>query len=483
MSTQVSLTYLAKNIKLLNSHKVINGEMMTEFQLYALTGLGLYFLVMIVMGIVSAKTETHDGFVIGSRNVGLLPTLASITTSFRDGSGAVFWVGAGLGAAYGGLWLFVGLITASLFFILFGNKMRLVAKENNFITIGEVIRHFIGKATEKSASILILFFSLIAIAMQLYVSGNIFSEVVGLESSYGIIAVATVVGVYMLFGGYSTVIKTDFLQFFIILLLIIFPFIIRPEKADILDFSSFIEVDFELGVGLFMLGCFYVLSGAETWQRIFSARNATVARWSFPLSVIFLLFMTLCLVWVGMGVKPWLEGTDPSQALFALFSLTEHIPLWLLSAFAVILMAITMSTLDSFCYLFASSLGKNMLPAKMTDTREKYIKFARIVIAVILIIMSYVAMQIDDVVKVLFSSASLLYFLCPIYILSATGILKKSSWIDWYTTACLSLCTIGYIYMFIEGLTENLILAGLPAFIFLVLLLIAAVIQRLPLKR
>ncbi|MAS87915.1 MAG: hypothetical protein CMH30_08095 [Micavibrio sp.] len=456
---------------------------MTEFQLYALSGLGLYFLVMIIMGVVSARTETHDGFVIGSRNVGLLPTLASITTSFRDGSGAVFWVGAGLGAAYGGLWMFVGLITASVFFILFGNRIRLIAKEHDFITIGEVIRHFIGKATEKSASILILFFSLIAIAMQLYVSGNIFSEVIGFKSDYGIIAVAAVVGIYMFFGGYSTVIKTDFLQFFIILLLIIFPLTIQPTKADLLDFSSFIDVDLEFGVGLFMLGCFYILSGAETWQRIFSARNAAVVRWSFPLSVVFLLFMTLCLIWVGMGIKPMLEGTDPSQALFFLFSLTDQIPLWLLSSFAVVLMAITMSTLDSFCYLFTASLGKNILPSQTTNTREKYIRFARIVIPAVLIIMIYVAMQINDVVQVLFNSVSLLYLLSPIYILSATGILKKSRWIDWYTTICLGLCAIGYIYMFINGLTENLILAGLPALSLFTLLLLAAGFQRLSLKR
>lgn len=451
---------------------------MSEFQIYALIGLGLYFLVMILIGIRSSFTETHEGFVIGSRNIGFLPTVASIATSFRDGSGAVFWVGAGLGMAYGGLWIFLGLLTASLFFVFYGEKIRLIAKEHDFITIGEVIRHFLGRYTEKAVTILVLIFSLVAIAMQLYVSGNIFARILGFDSAYGIVSVAAVVGLYMYFGGYSTVVKTDFLQFFIILSLILFPLMVPPAKEDLLNIDSFLHVDPDFGIGLYMLGCFYILSGAEAWQRVFSAKNATVVRYSFPASAFFLLFMTICLIWVGMGTKQWLVGSDPSQALFDLFTVQTTIPTWLLSYFGVVLMAITMSTLDSFCYLFAASLGKNILPARFTDTREKYVVFARVVIIGVLIIMSVAAMKISNVIDVLFSIVSLLYIISPIYVLTAIGVFKKEAWLDKYVAASLFVCAIIYVYMFQNRLLEQMLLTGIPALVMLILLALAAVYQR-----
>lgn len=450
---------------------------MTDFQLYALIGLGLYFLLMIAIGIRASKSETHDGFVIGSRDVGLIPTIASVASSFRDGAGAVFWVGAGLGAAYGGLWMLVGFSLASLFFVFFGDRVRLIAKEHNFITIGEVIRYFIGNITEKMVSIIVLIFALAIITMQLFVSGNIFAKILDVDSAIGIASVASVVGIYMFFGGYSTVIKTDFFQFFIIISLVIFPFFITPPKEAMLDFSTFVNVDRDFGLGVFFLGVFYILSGAETWQRVFSARSAKVIKIAFPASALFLTLMTLSLIWVGMGTKDMLGDVSENDALFKIFTLTDQIPVILLAYFAIVIMTITMSTLDSFCYLFAATLSKNILHERVTAKRENYVWLARLLIVFTLVLCSFFALTITDFIEFIFSAASLVYILGPVYVLTATGILRKNLWMDYYVTlALISSCGV-YIYMFANQMFSNLMMTGVPVFIMIGLLLIALPFQ------
>ena len=98
---------------------------MTDFQVYTLVVLGGYFLLMLGIAWYAGSKEDHAGFVLGNRNVGYLPTLGSLAASLRDGSGIVFWVGFGLTAGYGGLWLFIGVCFAFLFYVLCGQKLGL----------------------------------------------------------------------------------------------------------------------------------------------------------------------------------------------------------------------------------------------------------------------------------------------------------------------------------------------------------------------
>lgn len=452
---------------------------MSDFQIYILIGAGIYFLIMLFMGLHSSKNESDEGFVIGSRNVSLLPTIASISTSFRDGAGAVFWVGAGLGAAYGGLWMLVGFSLATIFFVLYAPKMRELAKEHDFITISQVIRHQLGPVTEKSISLIILTFSIAMITMQLFVSGNIFAKVLDIPSFYGIASVAVVVGTYMFFGGYSTVIKTDYLQFFIVISLVLFPFFVQPTRDDLLNFETFINVDKNFGFGVFFLGIFYILSGAETWQRVFSARSKQVVQWSFPLSAIFLTLMTLSLIWVGMGTKDMIMPVSENDALFKIFTLEGRIPSIILAYFAVVIIAITMSTLDSFCYLFSSTLSKNILPQRFTDTRKKYVGLSQFLIVFTLAISVVFALTITDFIEFIFSAASLNYILGPVYVLTATGFLKGGPRIDKYVTGSLAVSIVVYIYMFSQGMFSNLMYTGIPVLTMLTLLLLSYPLKKL----
>ncbi|MCB1531275.1 MAG: hypothetical protein KDJ35_00240 [Alphaproteobacteria bacterium] len=417
------------------------------------------------LGFWAAKNESHDGFVIGGRNIGILPTVGSLASGFRDGAGIVFWVGAGLTLGYGPLWLIPGLLLSLLFYSTFGPRIREIAEQKDYISIAEFIRDSFGPLTQKLSALIIIFFSLMYVAMQLYVSGNLIAQVLSVQSWIGIVAVATVIAVYLFWGGYGNVVKTDTIQFFIILSLIAVPFFIPPTAEQLFDFSGFKAIGLETGLGFFLIGVFWIISSADAWQRVFSARNARVIRIAFPASALFYLIMTLSLIYIGLGAKNILPAEiEADDVFFSLFS-TPEISAWLKGCIAVGVMAITMSTLDTFCYLAASTFGKDIAPARLTNSRAGYFKLTRISMLAILILMSLVAMNISDLIQFLFDTISLLFVLAPVYVLAVLSPESGSERLDKVMSAIILVCAGIYIYLFTSGAFADMLNMFIPTWI------------------
>ncbi|MCB9989094.1 MAG: hypothetical protein H6868_07155 [Rhodospirillales bacterium] len=432
---------------------------MSPTQITILSAICVYFAAMIGIGLYASRNQSHEGFVIGSRNVGYIPTIGSLATSFRDGMGILFWFGFAATSGYGGLWLIVGAIVGLLIYTIIGPRVRDIAKRHDYVTIGEMLRAQIGIVTERVTALIIVVFALLYSAMQLYVSGNLFAVVLGLDAWIGVWGVALVVGFYLYFGGYSTVVKTDAIQFFLIISLILIPFFFTPAKEDLLDFGSLFSLPADMSWALAFIGFFFVLGSADTWQRVFSARNDRVIKISFPLAGVMLGIMTLSLIFLGMAAKPYL-GTDISadNAFFLIFE-GDYIAPWLLAFIAVVTMAICMSTLDTMSYLAAATIGKNFMPPQITEKREQYVLMSRVVMIVILIGMAIVAMTITDVIQFLFNTASALFILAPLYVLVAFGLPhRRHRSTDVMITLATVVSLLFYLFLFVNGYFDKYIL-------------------------
>jgi Na+/proline symporter len=434
-----------------------------------LIALGIYALIMVAIGLLSVNNEDTEGFVIGNRNVGLIPTIGSLSAGFRDGSGIVFWVGAGATSMFGGLWLIAGVLVGYLFFSLVGSSVRKRAVENGYITVGQIIKEELGGKTEKVTSLIVVSFSLMLVAMQLFVSGNLISSLSPLGANTSIIIVAVTVGLYLLSGGYGNVIKTDVIQFFLILSLIFLPLFVDFDFTPFTVTANYASYGTSMTVALFLLGGFYVITASDTWQRVFSAKNGRVIHLAFPISAVMLLLMTLSLLFLGLTARGLLpNGADWGNSFFLIF---EHqvFPPYLLAYVAIVCIAITMSTLDTLSYLCASTFLKNIVPQTLTEKREDYVHITRICLLVVLAIGALLATYIGNVIKYLFDAASLLFILTPIYVMAGFGWFKKSPKIDLWCALSTVLSVIVYIYMFKAGYFADLILIYIPALINIIL--------------
>ncbi len=424
---------------------------MTHTQILILSAIGIYFAVMIIIGLLASRKQSHEGFVIGSRDVGYIPTIGSLATSFRDGMGILFWFGFGATTGYGGLWLIVGAIAGLVVYTIIGPRVRDIAKRHDYVTIGEMIRAQVGVVTERTTALIIIVFALLYSAMQLYVSGNLFAVVLGLDAWGGVWGVALVVGFYLFFGGYSTVVKTDAIQFFLIISLILIPLFFVPAREDVTNFASAFSLPADLSWALALIGFCFPLSSADTWQRVFSARNDNVIHYSFPLAGVMLGIMTLSLIFLGMAAKPYLgDNISTDNAFFLIFE-GNYIAPWLLAFIAVVTMAICMSTLDTMSYLGAATIAKNFMPPRITEKREQYVLTSRIIMLVTLVGMAIVAMTITDVIQFLFDTASLLFILTPVYVAVAFGLPHhKHRRTDVMMTLATVISALFYLFLFVN---------------------------------
>jgi SSS family solute:Na+ symporter len=446
---------------------------MDTLQISLLTFIGHYFFLMIAASIRPGKVQSQENFTIANRQAGPVPIISSLAASFRDGSGIVIWIGFGLTIGYGAMGLIVGVFAAMFIYTWFGPRVRRKSIEYDVITVGELIRAAVGSITEKVSTVLVLAFSMVIVAIQLYVAGNLLAEVIGLSLWVGVVSVSGIVAVYLVFGGYGAVLRTDVIQFVLIISLIIVPFVAMTGDQQFLNLASLFTLPVPDQLALFLIGFLYMLSSADTWQKLFAARSDRVIRIGFPVSAFFLIIMSVSLIWLGMISKDLLpSSTEASEVLFQLFQ-QRALPTVLLTYLVVVIMAITMSTLDTFCYLFSSSVSKNFLSPEITDSPQKYIRVSRFIMLGTLAVSSVFALTINNVIETVFSASSLLFILAPLYVAVGFGWLKKTARLDAMVSISMLVSACVYLVMYLRGDFANMLMLMVPVLVNSVMILIA----------
>ena len=181
--------------------------------------LGLYFVVMIAIGLYGFKESTSDtsGYLLGGRKMG--PAVTSLSAGASDMSG---WMLLGLpGAMFvSGLsaaWIAFGLLLGALAnYLLVAPKLRVYTEvANDAITIPD----FFEKRFEDNsrllrvvASIVIVIFFTLYTSSGVVAGGKLFESAFGLSYYWGLYVTAGVVVLYTLLGGFMAVSMTDFVQ-------------------------------------------------------------------------------------------------------------------------------------------------------------------------------------------------------------------------------------------------------------------------------
>ncbi|GAC18873.1 sodium/proline symporter PutP [Paraglaciecola arctica] len=186
---------------------------------YTFVSLGLYFLVMLGIGLYSFKQSSTDveGYMLGGRS--LSPKVTALSAGASDMSG---WMLMGLpGAMYvSGLssaWIAVGLaIGAYLNYLWVAPRLRVYTElAKNALTIPD---YFANRFNDTSHSLRLISSVVIVIFFTLYTSsgvvagGKLFESSFGLSYEMGLYVTAGVVVAYTLLGGFMAVSITDFVQ-------------------------------------------------------------------------------------------------------------------------------------------------------------------------------------------------------------------------------------------------------------------------------
>jgi len=398
--------------------------------------LGLYFLLMIGIGLFAWRksTETSEGYLLAGRN--LPPSVAALSAGASDMSG---WLLLGLpGALYtAGLveaWIGIGLfVGAVLNWVIVAPRLREQTERfGNALTIPQFLANRFpeqGVALRVVSALIIVVFFTVYTAAGLVGGGKLFETAfagvlpgLGLSDyALGIWITAGIVLAYTMIGGFLAVSLTDFVQGVIMMLaLVIMPLVVMfgsdgEAGASIADVP--VEGYLSLTQGLTAIG----FVSAVTWGLGYFGQPHIIVRFMAIDTVekvakartIGLGWMAVSLIGaVGMGVagRAYAERNgivveDPETIFIILSELLFH-PAITGFLFAALLAAI-MSTISSQLLVSSSSLTEDFyrLFLRQNASEREAVSVGRVCVALVAVAAMAVASDPGSEVLGLVSNA------------------------------------------------------------------------------
>ncbi len=325
--------------------------------------IAIYFLVMLVIGIVSRKpAQDANGFFVASRRGSTLWITGSLVATIIGGSATVGVAGLGFSKGLtGAWWLLVGSIGLVVLGLFLAGKVRRFA----IYTLPELVEKQYDRRVSMAASVLIVIAWLGVIAGQIVATSKILSTL-GIGDPILWMVLFTVVFVfYTALGGQYADIRTDLVQAVLIFIGIFaglgillsqlgglagLKSALPPEQFSFPLSSKFGSMDF-IGY-LLLVGLVYVV-GPDMYSRIFSAKDEKTARASALWAALFIAPIAFACALIGMGAAVLFPKISPEQA----FPMVAGMALPPLVGGLVLagLVGATMSSADS-CLLSASTI-------------------------------------------------------------------------------------------------------------------------------
>ncbi len=371
-----------------------------------------FFAVVTLIGLSAASGKSRQGvdYLLDSRKVGLLLFIATNVAT---------WYGGILGVGeftyrYGILsWVTQGLpyyVFAILFAFFFAGKIR----EAELFTIPDKIESAYGRKPALLAAVII--FALVNPAPYLLMTGYLFSLIFNISIYLGMLIALSVVGGYLLRGGFKSTLFTDLFQFVIMFVGFIIIVLVVTKDYGGIDFlktnlpdnlltipsgsGSYIIVWFLIALWTFVDPGFH--------QRSYAAKSAKVAKWGIIISVIFWALFDFLTTTTGLYSRAILGSNVNAVISYPLLA-EKVLPSGLKGFFFAALFATILSTLNSMTFLGAATYSRDFIYRLSKKKSDVNIEFqTRIGILITGVIGFAVAAFFRSVVEIWYTVGSVL---------------------------------------------------------------------------
>ena len=268
----------------------------------------IYLAVLIVIGVIDIrKAKSFNDFAVAGKKqtsfvvimsllatvIGASTTMGITTTVYNIGFPGIWWLIFGA----------VGLLLQSL---LISEKVRSL----NADTLPHAVRIMAGRPAELIVSIVIVVSWIGIIAGQLVAMSGVISFITGKSSKTVFVVVAICVILYTTIGGQLSVVKTDAVQFVMIVLgitacCIYLYFFADGNTASVAENIEFINKDYRpinLLTQFFVIGGVYFL-GPDIMSRNLISKDEKTAKKSALTGGLALLVYAVIIVLIGMWAK------------------------------------------------------------------------------------------------------------------------------------------------------------------------------------
>lgn len=337
--------------------------------------IAVYFIAIVAIGFVALRfTKTKEDYLVAGRRLSFPLFFGCMAALALGGGSTVGSAELGYRYGFGGIWLNVsiglGLILAGLLITSKLSKLRA-------LSVNEVVEGSYGTTARLFSTVLTLIYTVTLSVVQVIAIGTIINGVLGLDSTWSMVAGGGIVIAYTFAGGMWSVTMTDIVQFVVktVGILILAPIFCLTAAGgwDALtaqlpaDFLSVGNMGFDKSFAYILLYVPGLIIGQDIWQRIFTAKSEKVSKAGTICAGIYSIAYAFATVIIGMSVAVLLpEMADPQNAFVA--GVTAFLPTGIRGLVLAAAMAATMSV-SSGTILAASTIAYNDLYCRFIRRR------------------------------------------------------------------------------------------------------------------
>lgn len=369
--------------------------------------------VVLLLGLGFARrlssTSTAAEMIVGGRVLTLPAFVASLVSTWYGGIlgvGEYSWL-------YGiSNWLVFG-VPYYLAAILFAVFLARRARESEILTIPDKLAEVYGNCTAGIGGVVV--YILTVPAAYILMLGVLGEQLFGWPFWVGVLLGSVSSIVYVYFGGFTSVVRTDILQFALMFIGFAILLVVAVYKYGGIEFLVSKLPDTHLtwhggNSGLY-IATWYVIA-LETliqpafYQRCYAARTVGTARAGIFISVAFWIVFDFLTTSCGLYAKAILPAGTTPLASYPELALTI-LPAGLLGLFALALLATVMSTVDSYSFLAASTFGNDIMQRFGWIDESRVTRFTRIGLVISSVLAILIALFFRSVVDIWYAFGSI----------------------------------------------------------------------------
>lgn len=369
----------------------------------------LYLAICLVVGLIKFdQIKNIKDYTLGAKP---FTTTVLIATTFSTAISAHKTIGS-VGKSYS-----MGLVfILSMFLIPIGwfIMARLLANnlqffhEKKFLTLGEIMEYWYGKAGRWLTSICAIAFTLGITAGGSIAIGKLFNYFFGIDEALAMILALVIVTVYSVFGGIKAVAITDVFQFLIFFIAL--PVACAIGYNNIGGYQNIIaqlpESHLTIGdanISLFIgMAGFALMPNADIpfIQRALVSSNTSQLKNTFNAVAVLMFPLFMIVALIGVMTYIYNPSIDPDTALY--FFIQNYLPSGVIGLMISGILAIVMSTQDSFLNttstLIARDVCKQIWPHMSDKTELLVARLSCIVIAAMSVSLLFITDNILDLI-------------------------------------------------------------------------------------
>ena len=280
----------------------------------------VYLLAMLTIGAWGLRLRGLEDFHLAGRSIRAVLLTGTFCATIVGASSTIGMAGLGFRSGLPGAWWMlsgtIGMLILSLFF---AEKIR----SKGCYTLPELLGSFYGEKARTSASVLIAVSWVGVIAVQIAAAGKVLGALFGGNGTIFMIACTLVFVLYTAHGGQSSVVRTDLVQFLIIIIGMVILFFAALSSAGAgLILSQSFPTSAQMGSWevlsmIIVVGSAYLV-GPDMYSRLLSASSPRDAKISALIAAIILIPLAFIITSLGVFSRSLYPATPPEGAILSL---------------------------------------------------------------------------------------------------------------------------------------------------------------------